>query len=139
MHFKWYLLAFVLLAFRINSTSATGKRRKSEEELNDNALSYDHKDLKASPALYSIIQEATVPTFIVVGLATLAAALNVSIRKDAEKRMKRQTPSSNWTNNLLRILGNVQKAVEKYQQLENEIVNELDQDFMKDFGNKSPE
>jgi len=40
----------------------------------------------------------------------------------------------------LKILGNVQKAVEKYQQLENEIANELDEDFInRDFGYKSPE
>lgn len=77
MHLKWILFASVLLVMRVYSTSAT--KRKSEDEISDNSLTFDHKETSSRPsALYSIIQEATVPTFIVMGLATLAAALNVS-------------------------------------------------------------
>lgn len=75
MHIKWIIFAFVLLAMRVYSTSAT--KRKSEDELSDNSIAFDPKETNTRHStLYSL--SATVPTFIVMGLATLAAALNVS-------------------------------------------------------------
>lgn len=52
-------------------------------------------------------------------------------------RSKRSSPSANWSQNILKVLGNVQKAVEKYQHLEDEIVNDLDDNVKREFESKS--
>ena len=136
MHIKYLLIACVLIFARASLASESAKR-KSEDEMSDNALSYDHKDVSNRSGFMSLIQDATVPTFLVMGLATIAAALSSS--KTEGKLRVRRSPTTNWSNNLLKILGNVQKAVEKYQQLENEIANELDDDMVRDFSPKPTE
>ena len=52
-------------------------------------------------------------------------------------RSKRSSPSANWSQSILKVLGNVQKAVEKYQHLEDEIVNDLDENVKREFESKS--
>ncbi|XP_053207546.1 uncharacterized protein LOC128391643 [Panonychus citri] len=136
MHIKYLILACVFIFARIVLASDSA-RRKSEEETSDNALNYDHKDVTQRSGFMSLIQDGTVPTFLVMGLATIAAAA-LSSKNEGKLRVRRST-DANWSNNLLKILGNVQKAVEKYQQLENEIANELDDDMVRDFNSKPTE
>ena len=52
-------------------------------------------------------------------------------------RNKRSSPSAGWTQNILKVLGNVQKAIEKYQHLEDEIINDLDESVTREFETKS--
>ena len=79
MHIKYLILACVFIFARVSLASDSG-RRKSEEETSDNALTYDHKDLNQRSGFMSLIQDGTVPTFLVMGLATIAAAaLSVSV------------------------------------------------------------
>lgn len=51
-------------------------------------------------------------------------------------RTKREAPSNRWAANILKVLGNVQKAVEKYQHLEGEILNDLDETMQREFFSK---
>ncbi|RWS31818.1 hypothetical protein B4U80_02600 [Leptotrombidium deliense] len=87
------------------------------------------------------MQDPTVPVFLVMGLASIASALHHKGGEHSnEINRKKRSPANAWTNNILKFLGNVQKAVEKYQHLEEEIVNELDEERGKrDFSAKSPE
>ena len=52
-------------------------------------------------------------------------------------RNKRSSPAAGWTQNILKVLGNVQKAIEKYQHLEDEIINDLDESVKREFETKS--
>ncbi|RWS06319.1 hypothetical protein B4U79_06887 [Dinothrombium tinctorium] len=126
MNFKFILFAFAFTCIHITLTLATSKRRKNEDETSGNSLHHSPSDIShRATLLTSLMQDPTVPVFIVMGLASIASALS-------------RSPASGWTSNLLKFLGNVQKAVEKYQQLEEEIVNELDEEMSKrDFGSKS--
>jgi len=74
MHYKWLLIALVLTCTRLASSS--NKRRKTEEEINDNSISYDDKEVSKTSLFSSLIQDATVPIFLVMGLASIASAFN---------------------------------------------------------------
>ena len=54
-------------------------------------------------------------------------------------RSKRSSPSAGWSSNILKVLGNVQKAIEKYQHLEDEIINDLDESVKREFHEKEIE
>jgi hypothetical protein len=151
MHLKWFLVGLAFLAVQMTATLASTKRKKNEEESKENSINYGFGDsLSSSPASSSrsaqlfntMLHDATLPVFLVMGIASLASSLTSNSKNEAasanglSSRTKREAPSNRWTSNILKVLGNVQKAIEKYQHLEGEIINDLDESVEREFHNK---
>ena len=77
-HYKWVLIALLITCSRL--ALSINNKRKLEEEISDNSISYEDKDAPRSPFLSSLIQHATGPLFLVKGLASIASVLNSVIK-----------------------------------------------------------
>lgn len=80
---KWSLLFSVFIIFQISFViSSSVKRNKSKNEDKNNSINYYYKELMTSPGslLTSMLHDATLPVFLVMGVTSIASILtNVSI------------------------------------------------------------
>lgn len=87
MHLKWFLIGLAFLAVQMTATLASTKRKKNEEESKENSINYGMMGLESSSRsaqmFNSLLHDATLPVFLVMGIASLASALtSVSIYDD---------------------------------------------------------
>jgi len=141
MHIKWFFVGFALLAVNLTSTLASTKRKKNEEEAKENSINYGLFQGESMPSkiYHTMLHDATLPVFLVMGLASVVSTITSNSKNEqngVHARNKREAPSSRWTANILKVLGNVQKAIEKYQHLEGEIINDLDETVQREFASK---
>jgi len=142
MHIKWFLVGFAVLTINLTQSLASTKRKKSEEEAKENSINYglfQSADSMQSKIYQTMLHDATLPVFLVMGLASVVSTLTSNSKSEQNglhQRNKREAPSSRWTANILKVLGNVQKAIEKYQHLEGEIINDLDESIQREFSGK---
>jgi len=133
---------FAFLAVQMTATLASTKRKKNEEEAKENSINYGlytAGDSFPSKVYHTMLHDATLPVFLVMGLASVVSTLTSHPKNEQNGhgvRSKREAPSSRWTSNILKVLGNVQKAIEKYQHLEGEIINDLDESIQREFNGK---
>jgi len=142
MNFKWCMLFLVIVCVQVTLSLASQKRKKNEEETKENSINYYYNELLHRPGhlFTSMLHDATLPVFLVMGVASLASVLTNGKNEGqngVHGRSKRSSPSHAWTQNILKVLGNVQKAIEKYQHLEDEIINDLDESVKREFESKS--
>jgi len=140
MHVKWFVVGFAVIAVQSTITTASSKRgKKKEDEPKENSISYGvfSGESMSSKIYNSMLHDATLPVFLVMGIASaISAVAHKSEAEGMHGRGKREAPSNRWTENILKVLGNVQKAIEKYQHLEGEIINDLDESIQREFNGK---
>jgi len=141
MNCKWIILFAAVIAIQMTLTLASTKRKKNEEETKENSINYYYTELMHRPGhlLTSMLHDTTLPVFLVLGVASLASVLTNGKNEGNGilQRNRRSAPSQQWTQSILKVLGNVQKAIEKYQHLEDEIINDLDDSVKREFESKS--
>lgn len=81
MNFKWILLALTFLSIQLTLTVASTKRKKSEEEAKENSINYLFNELMTSPkaTLTTMLHDATLPVFLVMGIASVASMMTGSV------------------------------------------------------------
>lgn len=76
MHLKWFFIGLAFLALQMTATLASTKRKKNEEEAKENSINYGLETTSRSAQMFnSLLQDATMPVFLVMGIASLASAL----------------------------------------------------------------
>lgn len=81
MNFKWCMLFLVIVCVQVTLSLASQKRKKNEEETKENSINYYYNELLHRPGhlLTSMLHDATLPVFLVMGVASVASVLtNVS-------------------------------------------------------------
>ncbi|KAI1307254.1 hypothetical protein HDE_00831 [Halotydeus destructor] len=140
MHFKWFLVAFAFLAVQVTISQASSKRgKKKDDEPKENSISYGlfSGDSVSSKFYSTMLHDATLPVFLVMGIASVVSALSHKNESEGiHGRGKREVTSNRWSQNILKVLANVQIAIEKYQHLEGEIINDLDEGLQREFTGK---
>ena len=72
------------LSIQLAMTVASTKRKKSEEEAKENSINYLFNELMTSPkaTLTTMLHDATLPVFLVMGIASVASMVSNSVSND---------------------------------------------------------